>query len=500
MGMENLFLQLLKHLFLQPIQKNNPLMNTMSHWQSIIFLLFTAGTALAGQDFISDTQPNTVIQSGVPWFDTDGRVMNCHGAGIIQVGHTYYLVGEKRDNNGFGIMGDLETKFIGVSLYASQDLVNWKHLADPLLPVEKTEIGPDCIVERPKLLYNKAGNEFVLYMHTWDKAGNVAIATSSTVEGPYTYRGLLKFENGSPVRGGDLGVFQDKDGSAYLLETESAIYQLSADYKSALSKPLPRPLKMSSTEAPAMFKLNDTYYFLTSRMTWWHNNDNCYATASSIRGPWTDRGIFCPEGSKTWNSQTTSVLKLGDARGGTCIYMGDRWSNGRWLAGVNVWQPLVIEGDHLSLPNFHPIWTINPVTGSWQDMADTGTVIKAVDITFSGAWKRDVMKSPGEDYTASQTKDNTATLTFHGKRARIYSVVDHSYGVMGVQILRPDGSALGPETEVDLYTDAIQQGHILVYSSPVLKESNYQLRVRITGLKNHYSSGIEGNIQQITTE
>lgn len=475
-------------------------MNAKSPWQLIIFLLFATGTALAGSDFIDDTQPNAVIQSGVPWFDTDGRVINCHGTGIVQVGSTYYLVGEKRDNNGFGIMGDLETKFIGLSLYSSEDLVNWKHLADPLLPIEKSEIGPDCIVERPKLLYNKTNNEFVMYMHTWHKAGNVAIATSSSVEGPYTYRGLLKFENGNPVKGGDLGVFQDTDGSAYLLETDNAIYQLSADFKSALSKALPRPLKMSNTEAPAMFKVKDTYYFLTSRMTWWHHNDNHYATASSIRGPWTDRSIFCPEGSKTWNSQTTSVLTVGGGPGITSIYMGDRWVDGCWLAGVNVWQPLVMEGDNLSLPNFHPIWTINLATGSWQDVADSGTVFKEADITFTGNWKYNIMKSPGEHNTASQTKDDLATVTFHGKRARIYSVVDHSYGVITVQILRSDGSSLGPETEVDLYTDSIRQGHTLVYASPVLKENTYQLRIRITGLKNHYSSGIEGNIQQITAE
>ncbi len=448
-----------------------------------------------------------VIHSGVPWFDTSGDLINCQGAGVIQVGSIWYMVGEKRDNNGFPIMGDLETNFSGVSLYSSNDLVNWKHLRDPLVPKEGTEISSKSIVERPKLMFNKTTGEFVMYLHTWQGTGNVGLATSSTVEGPYTYQGVLRFADGSPVRGGDLGVFQDTDGTGYLLETDGMIYQLGPEYKSVVAT-MPRAFNIGATEAPALLKSGDTYFCLCSHQTWWHNNDNHYATASSMQGPWTEQGVFAPSGSDTWNSQTTCVIPVAGSSAHTFIYAGDRWSDGNWLSGVNVWQPLTISNGKLSLPSYHSDWTIDLATGIWRDVPDSGRSINdqetAAQISYTGAWAQ-VLEKPGDhcfhaDNTYSNTTNDICSLKFQGSRVRLYSVVDHSHGLMAVTLCNASGAPLGPEVAVDLYTDATRSGNIEVYVSPLLQPGFYQLQVRITGEKNHYSSGSYGVIDRFTVE
>lgn len=401
------------------------------------------------------------IHSGVPWFDTDGQFINSHGAGILKVGSLYYMVGEKRDNNGFPIMGDLETHFIGLSLYSSQDLVNWKHLEDPLDPMENSEISSQSIVERPKLVFNKANNEYLIFMHTWDKFGNVGIATSSKVEGPYHYQGVLKFDNGNPVLGGDLGVFVDTDGTAYLLETNGAVYQLSKDYKTALSKPLARPLAIDSLESPVMFQCGGIYYYVASRMHWWHHGDNLYATANSVQGPWSPHGAICPNGTMTWNSQATFVQPVIGCQTNSAIYMGDRWSDGNWTSGVNVWQPLMINGTELSLPSYHPEWKVDLTAGAWKEVPDLG--------------KPGVLQSNATGWQ----------MAFQGSRARLYGKVSHQAGILGVTLYDETGKPLGAETTVDLYTDGPDQENALVYVTPVLNSSlKSVLKIRKTGLKN----------------
>lgn len=49
------------------------------------------------------------------------------------------------------------------------------------------------------------------------------------------------------------------------------------------------------------------YYLLTSHTTSWERNDNYYYTAPSPEGPWENQGMFCPEGTLTYNSQCTFV-------------------------------------------------------------------------------------------------------------------------------------------------------------------------------------------------
>lgn len=146
----------------------------------------------------------------------------------------------------------------------------------------------------------------------------IGIATSPTINGDYTLHGPILFD-GKPLRHWDMGTFQDTDGKGYLLIHHGPIYRLSDDYRSIEAK-VAHVEGMG--ESPAMFKKNGLYYLLTSNLTSWERNDNYYFTASSIEGPWKKQGYFCPEGTLTWNSQSTFVLPLRRDNDTIPMYMG----------------------------------------------------------------------------------------------------------------------------------------------------------------------------------
>jgi hypothetical protein len=295
-----------------------------------------------------------VITSGTEWRDVQDNPVNAHGGGMIKVGSTYYWIGEYKDASGL---------FLATACYSSTDLQHWTFVNKTLVKQASGDLGPNRVVERPKILFNRTTQQYVQTMHvdnaTYTDQG-LGIATSSTVCGNYTYRGRLTL-NGSRVRKWDSGSFQDADGTGYIIFHNGNIYQLAPDYLSAVSHPLVD--MCAGCESPALFKVGATYYFLFSHRTSWATNDNFYFTATSLTGPWTSRGNLAPAGSHTWNSQTTYVLPVQGSSTTTYMFMGDRWNASNLGASTYVWQPLVINGTSLSMPTFKASWTIDTSTG-----------------------------------------------------------------------------------------------------------------------------------------
>ena len=304
-----------------------------------------------------------VITSGVEWADNAGNPVNAHGGGMIKVDDTYYWIGEHKGVDG---------AFLATACYSSTDLQHWTFVNYTLRRQGSGDLGPNRVVERPKILYNRATNQYVQTMHVDDLNYDdqaVGVATSSTVCGDYTYRGRMKL-NGSTLKYWDSGSFQDSDGSGYIITHNGNVFRLAPDYLSAVSQPLSK--MCSNCESPALFKAGDTYFFLFSRRTGWATNDNIYFTATSLAGPWTARGNLAPAGTKTWDSQTTYVLPVQGSSTTTYIFMGDRWNATNLGTSTYVWQPLVVNGTSLSMPTFHASWTIDTATGR-ADTGPTGT-------------------------------------------------------------------------------------------------------------------------------
>src|SRR5437588_718030 len=75
------------------------------------------------------------------------------------------------------------------------------------------DLGPNRIVERPKVIHNASTGMYVMYVHVDNSSytdRRVGVAVSSSPCGPYTYRGGF-----SPLgnQSRDIGLFQDTDGS-----------------------------------------------------------------------------------------------------------------------------------------------------------------------------------------------------------------------------------------------------------------------------------------------
>ena len=143
----------------------------------------------------------------------------------------------------------------------------------------------------------------------------------------------------------DITVFVDNDGTGYMVSAASEnydlhVYRLTADYTGIASLVANR-WPGGHREAPALFKRNGVYFMLTSGATGWNPNQQQYATATSITGPWS--AMTNVGDSTAYGSQTAFVLPVQGTSGTSYLYLGDRWGNS-FGGTVNdsryVWLPL----------------------------------------------------------------------------------------------------------------------------------------------------------------
>lgn len=292
------------------------------------------------------------IVPGGTWTATNnGKHIQAHGGGIIKVDNTYYWVGEDKTEG---------SRFHNINCYSSQNLVEWKYEGALLTKQGSGDLGPDRIIERPKVIYNKNTRQYVMWLHI-DSSNygdaKVGVATSNTVCGAYSYKGSFRplgFESR------DQGAYVDDDGKGYLLTEDRKnglrIDLLSDDYLTVRSATYVWKEKI---ESPAMIKKNGVYFMFGSKLTGWDPNDNVYSTATSISGPWSEWKGFADSGSKTYTSQTTFVLPVGE----NFMYMGDRWIKDNLMRSTYIWLPLKIEGRTASMKNAVN-WVPNVSSGS----------------------------------------------------------------------------------------------------------------------------------------
>ncbi|KAK8222744.1 glycosyl hydrolase family 43 protein [Phyllosticta capitalensis] len=309
----------------------------------------------------SVAQASLQIVPGATWtVENTGEHLQAHGAGIIEVDGTYYIIGEDKTNG---------SSFQNINCYSSTNLVEWSYVGALLTLQSSGDLGPDRVVERPKVIYNDDTSTYVMYMHIDDSSygeAEVGVATSSSVCGSYEYQGSFQ-----PLdhQSRDINLFKDDDGTGYLLtedrENGLRIEKLSSDYLSVENNTYLFSNSDLGIEAPAMIKLDGTYYLFGSRLTGWDPNDNYYTTATSLSGPWSDWAIFVDEGSNTYDSQTNFVLAIQGSSSTTAVYFGDRWHSDALFSSTYVWLPLTIDGTSVSMKN-QVNWIIDTATGEWS--------------------------------------------------------------------------------------------------------------------------------------
>ncbi|MCP2049932.1 UNVERIFIED_ORG: hypothetical protein J3D58_004004 [Paenarthrobacter nicotinovorans] len=401
------------------------------------------------------------FRPGQDWRDNNGNLIQAHGGQVVtskdSEGKTiYYLYGEDRTNGYHSSPG--------VHGYSSYDLYNWKDegvvlkamssadqfTSDPYFQnlysgystEQKNAVYRDLgtvpsgdrlppILERPKVIYNKATNKWVMWVHAdgptdqynvqYAKA-NAGVAISDSPFGPFRYIDSYRlhkaaagdptnFAPNNPGMARDMNLFVDDDGTGYIIYSSEEnktmfISKLNADYTNLSASPdtavegvdFRRAFVNVSRESPAIFKYQGRYFIITSGTTGWSPNPSEYGTSTSILGEWTQ--LPNPFSSDVaWNSnnsQPSSVIPV-DAANGKFIYMGDRWNGGSDQALATapmVWLPIQMGEGGKTLSVLSPsewrledldanaVWNVTGVPASLPVGADFN--VNSVTVTQNG--------------------------------------------------------------------------------------------------------------------
>lgn len=136
----------------------------------------------------------------------------------------YYMIGEEKTDG---------AAFQAVNCYSSTNLIEWSFQGRLLTRTEEAgDLGPNRIIERPKVTKNDATGKYVLHLHIDSsdyKDAKVGVATGDSVCGQYEYiRSFRPFD----FQSRDIGIFKDDDGSAYLLSEDVSLKSIFGRQKS----------------------------------------------------------------------------------------------------------------------------------------------------------------------------------------------------------------------------------------------------------------------------
>ena len=373
--------------------------------ETILTLGIITATAVAIGQPVSNSAtqqaPASVATSFTPgtiWPDDKGVHINAHGGGILDYGGKYYWFGEHKVAGGLG-----NTAQVGVHCYSSTDLYNWKDEGISLKVSNEPghDIEKGCVLERPKVVYNKKTKQFVMWFHLELKgkgyaAARAGVATASKVTGPYTFlksyrpnaEKLPYYPTSTPqaeqvnctapanksdgffcrdMPGGqmarDMTVYVDDNGKAYHIFSSEEnftlhIAELSDDYTSHTGK-FSRVYIGHQTEAPALFKKDGTYYMIGSGCTGWDPNAARWFTAQNIFGPWTYHGNPCQgEGANlTYGGQSTHILPVRGKKD-AFIFLADKWTPKDAIDGRYLWLPIRFKDDEPQI-NWQDKWDMS---------------------------------------------------------------------------------------------------------------------------------------------
>ncbi|NQX67242.1 discoidin domain-containing protein [Paenibacillus alba] len=244
----------------------------------------------------------------------------------------------------------------------------------------------DKVVERPKVVYNKKTDKYVMWWHQdgpiagsyWTAEGGVAISDSPT--GPFKYLGTFRLPNKGSSNGNegmlrDMTLYVDDDGNdatddkAYLVyaseeNATTVIVMLNDAYTGPAQNENGQSVEgvhyvrafTDWREAPTIFKQDGVYYMITSGLTGWNPNRAKYhVSTNGMFGPWQDKGDPFVDDWKgtTHDSQSTNVLPYRDGNGelvpNKFIFMADRWYPSDLKDSRYVWLPMEVNTENRTI-------------------------------------------------------------------------------------------------------------------------------------------------------
>ena len=309
------------------------------------------------------------INEFIEWHDTDGNIINTSDGGIIYVEGTYHWYGmalRPLPVNCGPYGGQMTT--VGVVMYKSKDLLNWKY-EGVILEVTndpESELFAPLRFERPKIIYNDKTKKFVLWCHYVKYPANhgngvgeadLGVAVCETINGKYKWLGFSRpIDNYGWVR--DMTVYKDINNDAYViydrhtpdpklgdktggLQGDRCLYvvKLSDDYLS-FTNTYKRIDTAPWREAPAIAYKNGYYYIITSGLTGWETNQAKAFRTKSLLEDWEDIGDPCVDDytNTTFNTQGTNVFCVEETE--LQIMMLERHNTACFEKSSYVWLPI----------------------------------------------------------------------------------------------------------------------------------------------------------------
>lgn len=367
----------------------------------IIICIWFYATPMVAQTVYNEFKP------GQLWLDDKGVHINAHGGGFLYYSNTYYWFGEHKTSGEEG-----NRAIIGVHVYSSKDIYNWKDegIALKMLDDKNSMLQKECILERPKVIYNKKTKKFVMWFHhelkdQGYKAALTGVAVADKVTGPYQYINSFRlhpkvwasnftkeqqdsvyhkinsgskdlkqknidgaimvrdFEQGQMSR--DMTLFVDDDQTGYHITASEEnqtllISKLSDDYLS-LTDDYVRVFPGEANEAPAIFKKDGKYFMFSSFTTGWKPNPGRLAVSDNMMSGWKALGNPCrgteEENKTTFHSQSTYVLPV-IGKKDAFIYVGDRWKPENHIEGSYVLLPVEFENG-IPILKWYDSWNLD---------------------------------------------------------------------------------------------------------------------------------------------
>jgi hypothetical protein len=346
------------------------------------------------------------FKPGQLWPDDKGVHINAHGGGILFHQGKYYWFGEHKTE---GTRGN--TAWVGVHCYSSENLYDWKDEGIALQVSDDPEspVTAGCIIERPKVIFNKKTGKFVLWFHLELKgqgynAAKTGVAVADNPTGPYTfisavnpnaglwpvgypaglknktYPAELKswsdewkkaveegmfvkrdLEKGQMAR--DMTLYVDDDGTAYHIHASEEnltlhISELTQDYLGFTGK-YTRVIPTGHNEAPAIFKHNGKYYMITSGCTGWAPNAARLLVSDAVMGNWEyiENPCIGEDKDLTFHSQSTFILPV-QGKKDAFIFMADRWMPENAIDGRYIWLPIRFKENGLPFLEWMDEWDL----------------------------------------------------------------------------------------------------------------------------------------------
>ncbi len=443
------------------------------------------------------------IQNGKLWKTDTGATVQAHAPGFVRVGDIWYMCGEDRTN----------TWNPDVNLYASCDLKNWTFVKKIIQNgVTDSRLGSSRMIERPKLLYNQKTGKYVVWCH-WESgnygAQEAACFSCDSVDGAYQ---LVWCGQPASTPSRDCNVFQDSDGTAYFISTinsntDLGLFRLSDDYYSVVEKN--EIFKGQYREAPAIVRLNDTYFMFNSACSGWDPNQQKMAYTSNLKNGWTS--LISVGNNNAYDTQAAAILAIKGTKTTTYLYVGDRWQDPDLASTKTIIFPITFDGTNCTFA-YHERFDINFVTGEWRE-TPTDTVF--VDKTGWTVIAYSSQETSSEYAPAQYAIDGKTSTKWHTQYSGTVASAPHYITVkMGrtenvkgfLAIPRMDGNTNGliREYSFDVSTDGstwitVSNGTWLPYCTEVDFTPCNARYFRFTATSGTYASLAEINLIQSGT-